>query len=88
MTQPKKAKSKLADSSGFAQIGDRGSAITAHSFVYTTDDPGLTAASATTIADGDGTLVTAEVLQLATDLSAKVNAIIDILESHGLIADN
>ena len=88
MTQPSKGTSKLADTTGKPQIGDRGAALTAHSFVYTTDDPGLTAADATTIADGDGTLVTAEMLQLGTDLSAKVNAIIDILETHGLIADN
>jgi len=40
MTQPTKAKSKLADSTSKPQIGDRGSAITAVSVTgtYATDD--------------------------------------------------
>ena len=88
MTQPAKGKSKIDDTTGKPQIGDRAAAITAHSITYGTDDPGLTAADATAIADGDAAIVLAEMLQLGTDLSAKVNAIIEVLEGHGLLADN
>ena len=68
-------------------VGDTGAvaAIANHTFVYTTDDPSLTAASATTFADGDGTLVTAEVLQCFNDLSAKVNLILAALRDSGTI---
>jgi len=86
MTQPAKSTTKLADASNKGQIGNQGSAIVDHSFVFTTDDPGLTAADATTIADGDATIVLAEMLQMGADLSAKLNAVIAVLESHGLIA--
>lgn len=87
MANPNKQDSQLADSSNNPMIGAQQSNLTDLSIVYTTDDPGLTAASALTIADGDGTLVTAEVLQGFTDIHAKVNAILDVLEAHGLMAD-
>ena len=87
MANPKKGVSQLADSSNRPMIADAQTLIADQALAYTTDDPGLTAASTTTIADGDGTLVTAEVLQGFTDLSAKINAILDVLEAHGLMKD-
>ena len=87
MANPKKWDAQLADVNDNPMIGSAQTLIADHAIAYTTDDPGLTAANTTTFADGDGTLVTAEVLQLATDLSAKINAILDVLEAHGLMKD-
>ena len=87
MANPNKQDSQLADASNNPMIGAQQTLIADHAIAYTTDDPGLTAANTTTFADGDGTLVTAEVLQAVTDLSAKINAILDVLEAHGLMAD-
>lgn len=87
MANPKPQDSQLADSANNPMIGSAQTLIADHALAYTTDDPGLTAANTTTIADGDGTLVTAEVLQGFTDLSAKINAILDVLEAHGLMKD-
>ena len=80
--------SQLADASDNPMIAAQQTLIADMAIAYTTDDPGLTAASTLTIADGDGTLVTAEVLQGFTDLAAKINAILDVLEEHGLMADS
>ena len=87
MANPTKWDSQLADASNNPMIGAQQTLIADLSITYTTDDPGLSAASALTIADGDGTLVTAEVLQAITDIHAKINAILDVLEAHGLMAD-
>jgi len=86
-SNPKIGDSYWSDKLNHPMGGERQTAIADHSFVYTTDDPGLTAASATTIADGDAALVVLEFHQTVTDLSGKINAIIAVLEAHGLIAD-
>lgn len=78
MTQPTKAKSKLADSTSKPQIGDRGSSITAadvaHSFT-----------------DADGSLGATSQAEIEADLDllgVAINACVSALEAHGLIADN
>ncbi len=107
MANPKKGDSQLADATGDALIGQRQSnvadpaAITAASIVitYTTDDPSVTPNNAIVIADGDGTLVTAEVMIAIEELVAqliktnadvaavrtKLIAALDVLEEHGLM---
>ena len=87
MTQPPKAKSKLADTSGLPQIGDRGAAVADIAIAYATDDPGITVDGTINIADGDATLVTAEMMIAIEELMAKVNAILAALRAQGLIAD-
>ncbi len=79
-----KANSKMADASDLPLIGNAQTLVADISLTYTTDDPGLTAADATTIADGD-TIAVGESLQAFTDVHAKINAILDILEEHGLM---
>lgn len=49
--------------------------------VYTTDDPAITPDGSLTIADGDGTLVTAEVMNAVEEIFAKVNAILAYLRN-------
>ena len=86
MANPKPWDSQLADASDNPLIGPAQTLVADHAIAYTTDDPGLTAASTTTFADGD-LFPAAEAHQLAVDLSAKINAILDILEAHGLMKD-
>ena len=86
MANPKKGDALFADASGDPLLADAQTLIADHAIAYTTDDPGLTAASTTTFADGD-LAPAAEVHQLAVDLSAKINAILDVLEAHGLMKD-
>jgi len=66
---------------------------------YATDDPGVTVDGTINIADGDGTLVVAEVLTAIEELVAEhnlvvadlalvrtaLNAALDVLEEHGLM---
>ena len=72
MTQPAKGVSKLADSTGNPQVGDRQAAITAavvaHALNATFSDTEVEAA-----------------LDL---LGVAINSIISTLEAHGLAADN
>ena len=81
MTQPTKAKSKLADTSDKPQIGDRAAAIA--DAVDALDGATLTGDTLTTSA-------TPTVDQLEANdgvLGGKVNAILAVLRNHGLIAD-
>lgn len=84
MAAPNKADSQLADKNQFPLIGEAQTLLADLSIVFTTDDPGLTAASAVTIADGD-LFPAGEGLQALVDVHAKINAILDILEEHGLM---
>jgi len=72
-------------SQGLVGDTDAPAAIADHSFVFTTDDPGQTAASATTIADGDATVAVGEFTQLGLNLSAKINLILAALRANGSI---
>ena len=88
MANPKKWDSQLADSSGKAMIGSQQSNVADFTVAYTTDDPGITPNGTLTIADGDAATVTrAEYNELAEEVAAKINAILDVLEAHGLMAD-
>lgn len=86
MANPKPGLAQLADSANNPLIGEAQAKLTDLSITYTTDDPGLTAGNALTVADGD-TPTVAELLQGVHNLNAKVNAVIDILEAHGLMKD-
>ena len=65
--------------------GDSGAkaAIADLTLTYTTDDPGQTAASTTTLADGDGGLVEAEIQQAILNIHAKINLILAALRDIG-----
>ena len=86
MANPQPGLSQLADSANNPLIGEAQTLLADLSITYTTDDPGLTTGDALTVADGD-TPTVAELLQGVHDLQAKVNAVIDILEAHGLMKD-
>lgn len=77
MTQPTAAIAKLVDKQNNPQIGDQGSAITA-----------LTDSTAGTVSDTIDYASTPAVSDDLASLGAKINAIIEVLEAHGLIADN
>ena len=69
-------------------IGSQQTLVADLTIAYTTDDPGITPNGTLTIADGDATTVTrAEYNELAEECAAKINAILDVLEAHGLMAD-
>lgn len=87
MANPSKSVSQLADGTNNPLIGAQQTFLADLVITYTTDDPGVTPDNAIAIADGDGTLVTAEVMIAIEELVAKVNAILDVLEAHGLMAD-
>ena len=88
MANPKKQDSQLADSNNKAMIGSQQTFVADFTVAYTTDDPGITPDGTLTIADGDATTVTrAEYNELAEEVAAKINAILDVLEAHGLMAD-
>ncbi len=107
MANPQKGEAQLADATGDPIIGQRQAnvadpaGITAVTIVlsYTTDDPSVTVDNTIVIADGDGTLVTAEVMialeeivaeLVATnvdlaDVRTQLIAALDVLEAHGLM---
>lgn len=108
MAAIKKSDSQLADKTNNPLVGVQQAnvadpaAITGTSIVitYTTDDPGVTPNNAIAIADGDATLVTAEVMIAIEELVAalietnadvlavrtQLIAALDVLEEHGLMA--
>jgi hypothetical protein len=57
-------------------------AVTDLEISYTTDNPNITANGTIAIADGDAVAGLAEV---ATELVTRVNALTEIMRSHGLI---
>ncbi len=84
MAAPQKGVSKLADTSGNPQIADRQANLADLVITYTTDDPGITPNSAIAIADGD-LFPAAEGLIALEECVAKINAVLDVLEEHGLM---
>lgn len=88
MANPKKYKSLLADENDNPMITSQQTKVADFTVAYTTDDPGITPDGTLTIADGDAATVTrAEYNELAEETAAKINAILDVLEAHGLMAD-
>lgn len=86
MANPKKGDSQMADASGNALIGSQQSNLADLVITYTTDDPGITANSAIAIADGD-LFPAAEGLIALEECVAKINAVLAVLEAHGLTAE-
>lgn len=84
MANPKKGDAQLADATGDALIGQRQANIADLVITYTTDDPGITANSAIAVADGD-LFPAAEGIAALEEVVAKINAILDVLEEHGLM---
>lgn len=87
MANPNKHDTQLADSSQNGMIGAQQSNVADLTIVYTTDDPGITPDSSITIADGD-LFPAAEGIAALEEVVAKINAILDVLEAHGLMADS
>ena len=88
MANPKQWDAQLADANDKPMIGSQQTFVADFTVAYTTDDPGITPDGTLTIADGDAATVTrAEYNELAEEVAAKINAILDVLEAHGLMAD-
>lgn len=88
MANPKQWDAQLADANDKPMIGSQQTKVADFTVAYTTDDPGITPDGTLTIADGDAATVTrAEYNELAEEVAAKINAILDVLEAHGLMAD-
>jgi hypothetical protein len=64
---------------------DQQSAIANLAWTYTANDPGTTPNNATTFADGT-TLVAATVYEALDEIEAKINAILAVMRTHGLIS--
>lgn len=76
---------KVYQVAGTQVVGAQGAAIPSLTWTYTANDPGTTANSATTFADGTA-LVAATVYEAFDEIEAKINAILAALRAHGLIA--
>lgn len=66
-------------------VGEQGANIPSYDITWTANEP--TAGDTATIADGS-TPTVAELGQAVADLTAKVNAIITAMETHGLLASS
>lgn len=84
MANPTKGASQLADSSGDPMIGEAQAKVADYVVTWTTNAP--TASSTQTIADGTIPTV-AELGQAVANIEAKLVAILDVLEAHGLMKD-
>ena len=85
MSNPSKDASQLADKNSDPMISTRVANVPSYDITWTANEP--TAASTTTIADGDIPTV-AELGQVTADITAKLNLIIAALEDHGLMHDD
>lgn len=96
MANPSKENSQFADENGKPLLGTRQSLVadaTSLAITYTANDPATAADGAVTFADGTvlaaATVYEAfdEVEALLSSHATKINAILDILEAHGLMSD-
>ena len=85
MANPSKGDSQLSDASNNPMIGAQQTFLADLVITYTTDDPNVTVNNAIAIADGD-LFPAAEGLIALEEIVAKVNAILDVLETHGFMA--
>ena len=69
-----------------AFTGTQGAAVADLVVTFTTDDPGATANGTITVADGDATVTGAVVDEVATEVAAKINALLASLRTSGVIA--
>ena len=91
MTQPTNAQGKLVDKSNNPQLQDRQAAITATPSItnYTAHASGATTVTSNAATDLDTTAAALATLENeVTSLAAVVTEIVDVLELHGLVADN
>ena len=86
MANPSKQDSQLADKTGKPMVGNQQSLVGDIAVTYSSNDPSITPDGAITVADG-GTPTVAELLEFCEELKAKVHALADVLEAHGLMAD-
>ena len=86
MANPSKSVSQLADPTDKPLIGSQQTKIADLVITYGTDDPNVTVNNAIAVNDGD-LFPAAEGLIALEEIVAKINAIIDVLEAHGLSAD-
>jgi hypothetical protein len=84
MANPRASKAQLVDPSNNPMITDQQTNIPSYDITWTANEP--TAGDTHTIADGDVPTV-AELGQAVADLTAKVNALITLVETHGFAAD-
>lgn len=96
MANPSKEKSVVADGDSKPMISDQQALVadaTSLAITYSANDPGTTANGAVTFADGTALVAATayeafdEIEALLSQHATKINAILDILESHGLMAD-
>ena len=78
------AQELLSIPSGFN--GTQGAAVADITVTFTTDDPAVAVNGAIVIADGDATVTGAVVDEVASELAAKINAILASLRTSGVIA--
>ena len=91
MTQPNKSDSQLADRSDNPQIAARGASVTAAAAItaYVAHASGAVAVVSNAGTDLDTTAAALATLENeVTLMQVAVNAIIERLEAHGLVADN
>lgn len=85
MANPRSDRSLLADRSGDGLLGDRQTLVADYDVTFTANAP--TPSSTQTIADGTIPTV-AELGQAVANIEAKINAILDVVEAHGLMSDS
>lgn len=96
MANPNKQDSQFADRYGNPLVGSRQALVadaTSIALTYTANDPGTVADGEVTFADGTA-VAAATLYEFADEVEAilaqhatKINAILDVLEAHGLMAD-
>lgn len=97
MANPNKENAQLSDKTGNAMIGEQQSQVAdlaaGITITWTAGDPGGTPDGAITVANG-ASITNAEIAEFfeevegsLTEINTTVNAILDVLEAHGLMAD-
>jgi hypothetical protein len=84
MANPSNEKGLMADKASNPILSDQQTNVADYTITWTANEP--TAGSTATIADGAAPTVV-ETGQAIADLTAKVNAMLAVLEAHGLMAD-
>ena len=84
MANPTKQNSQLSDASGDPMIGEVQTKVADYVVTWSSNPP--TASSTQTIANGTVPTV-AELGQAVANIEAKLVAILDVIEAHGLMKD-
>jgi hypothetical protein len=86
MANPSKQESQMADKNDKPMITEQQSLVADLAITFTSNDPSITPDGSVTVADGS-TPTVSELLEYCEELNAKVKALADIVEAHGLMAD-